>query len=110
MWNEMPAPLPPVPSAGFNVIVQPNPASLILRHRQVRSKVNRWFPAKWAPGSVGEQRGGVPPPFGTALNKGQILDIGDSRVRANPEHFEFIGHDVTLEDIGRLTAEDQVKA
>jgi hypothetical protein len=110
MWNEMPAPPPPVPSAGFNVIVPPNPASLIPRHRQVRSKVNRWFPAKWAPGSVGEQRGGVPLPFGTALNKGQILDIGDSRVRANPEHFEFIGHDVTLEDIGRLTAEDQVKA
>ena len=101
MWRDMPAPPAPVPSPGFNVQVQ---SISIPLHRQVRSKVDVWYPAKWAPGSPGERRGG-PPPFGSAIQRGQIVDIGSEAVRAHPEHFEFIARDVTLEDIERLTRE-----
>ena len=44
----------------------------------------------------------VPPPFGSALRRGQILDVGDPRVAANPSAFEWITRDVTAEDLERL--------
>jgi hypothetical protein len=101
MWAEMEPPPAPVPSPGFNVQVQSVP---IPPHRRVRSKVFRWFPTSWAPGSPGEKRG-VPPPFGSALKVGQILDIGDPLVAANPQDFEFIAREVSVEDIQRARKE-----
>ena len=102
MCNEMPPPPQHEPSPGFDVTVQ---SILIPPHRRVRSRVDMWTPGRWAPGSPGEKRGG-PPPVGSALRVGQILDIGDPRVRANPGHFEFVARDVTLEDVERLTSEE----
>jgi hypothetical protein len=93
LWNEMPAP----PEHRGPVAVPPS----IPPHRQVRSKLDVFQPAQWAPGSDGSMRG-VPPPFGSALRRGQILDVGDSRVAENPGGFEWIVRDVTPEDLDRL--------
>jgi hypothetical protein len=101
IWKNMPAPPDQVASPGFNVQVQ---SIQIPPHRQVRSKVHVWYPAKWAPGSAGEKRG-VPPPFGTAVRVGQIFDVGDPLVREHPERFEFPLRDVTIEDVERMNAE-----
>jgi hypothetical protein len=45
-------------------------------------------------------------PFATAISVGQIFDIGDPRVRANPAHFELFVWGVKLADIERLTREE----
>jgi hypothetical protein len=101
MWRDMPAPPEQVASPGFNVQVQ---SIQIPPHRQVRSKVDVWYPGKWAPGSAGE-KSGVPPPFGTAIRVGQVFDIGHPLVREHPERFEFPVRDVTIEDVERMCEE-----
>jgi hypothetical protein len=102
-WEELPAPPEHDASAGFNIRVQPS--TEIPLHRQVRSKVEYFFPMQWAPGSAGERRG-IPPPFGSALHKGQIKDVCDPVVRAHPDWFEFPARDVRLEDIEREEVND----
>ena len=95
-WSSMQAP----PEHRGPVTVLPS----IPPHRQVRSKVDLFQPAAWAPGSDGSKRG-VPPPFGSVLRRGQILDVGDPRVAANPSGFEWVTRDVSPEDIDRLKEE-----
>jgi hypothetical protein len=101
-WNELPPPPAPEQSkTGFRVTV--TPSTTIPVHRQVKSRVDHFFPSQWAPSSAGE-KSGVPPPFGTALSKGQVKDILDPIVVANPSWFEFPARDILSEDIERLDA------
>jgi hypothetical protein len=45
--------------------------------------------------------------FGSAIRRGQILDVLDPRVAAHPERFEWIARPDKLEDIERLTREER---
>ena len=101
-WEELPAPPELDHSAGFNIRVQPSTGIPI--HRQVRSKVDYFFPGQWAPGSAGERRG-IPPPFGSALHKGQIKDVCDPLVAQHLDWFEWPRRDVTLQDVERMAGE-----
>ena len=106
-WNDMPAPPPHTPSAGFDVSVG---SIAIPVHRRVVAREDLWFQGAWAPGSIGEQRqksgGGPPPPFGSTLRKGAVRDISDPVVRRHLEWFEWPARQVTLEDIERMTSEE----
>jgi hypothetical protein len=106
MWNEMPAPPPQTPSAGFDVSLR---SIEIPVHRRVVARESLWFQGSWAPGSVGEQRqkrgGGPPPPFGSSLPKGAIRDISDPVVSAHLEWFIWPARQVEPEDIERMREE-----
>jgi hypothetical protein len=105
-WNDLPAPPPQTPSAGFDVSVK---SIEIPVHRQVVARESLWFQGGWAPGSFGEQRqkrgDGPPPPSGSSLRKGAVRDIADPVVRAHLEWFEWPTRPVTAEDIERLGEE-----
>jgi hypothetical protein len=105
-WNDLPAPPPHKPSAGFDVSVG---SIEIPVHRRVVARESLWFQGSWAPGSIGEQRqkrgDGPPPPFGSTLPKGAIRDISDPVVRAHVAWFVFPERPVSIADIERLGKE-----
>jgi len=100
-WNELPA--PPEHESGFNIAVRPSIDIPV--HRQVKSKVNHFWPGRWSPGSPGE-RSRLPSPWGSALSKGQVKDVLDPIVVEHADWFEWPARDVLPEDVERLRREE----
>jgi hypothetical protein len=94
---------PPEPEPHVNI-----PPS-IPPHRQVKSVVDVWWDGGHAPGSPGAASG-RPSGFGTALRRGQVVDVFDPVVRQNPSWFRWVEREVSPDDIGRLERWERLEA
>jgi hypothetical protein len=100
MWDELP---PPPDHRDATIQIGTSPLAHVSPERLVRARASFYFDAGWAPGSAGE-KSGKPSGFGSAIALGQLVEISNPVVRANPGAFVFPEREVTLADVERLEA------
>ena len=100
-WSELPAP-PDHREPGIEI----GTSSLahVPAERLVRAVSAFWFDQGWSPGSPGE-KSGRPSGFGWGIQIGQLFEISNPVVKANPSAFVWPERPVTLADVERITSE-----
>jgi hypothetical protein len=102
IWSEMP---PPPEHEDPKITIVTSSLANVPPERLVRARTNFWFDTGWSPGSVGEKSGRISG-RGWGINIGQLVEISNPVVRANPGAFVFPEREVTLADVERLTSEE----